>query len=476
MEFLNDRIGILLKYGKVLGSLTKRFFYVDNSGNLYYTEDEKISKKFIESNTFKDQNFINIISPISKIINLTDCSVSAIKQFLDDKFNLKGRSYFELYLKNRDYRTILIFSWSEEHIGFLRDYFLSLSNLNDINCLNDNFGKYDYDKNNLINSSDENLESEPNESNPIPSTEFNIGLNMQKSNQKIFEFADISSINAKLQDKNNLSKKKSISSDNSNFEANDEINCDDEFLKNRNKSKLNKLKSNYKNAQENLDILDTSENKKNILDDKDVNNNNVINAKNFSFKSDPIINLTEKSEKDITDNLCVKQNNLLLNKINSDFKKGIDNLNTRINADENYIDEIKNIGEYNTINNYKEMLKNKINHLNLEERNNVENLLNKLNGRFVNQIDWDKTFIKIVKPSQNDLEYEESWAKLENGSDYSGHVINFMPNGQGKEYRQDGIFYTGEFKNGKWHGQGVITNVNLDTFQGEFVNGCICGI
>ena len=161
------------------------------------------------------------------------------------------------------------------------------------------------------------------------------------------------------------------------------------------------------------------------------------------------------------------------NKINLDFKTGIDNLNNKLKADHTEKDEIKYLEEYSSNG---EILLNKIYRLNEDDKKNVEKILKKLNGKYVNQIDWEKNCLKIFKPSQNDYEYDETWAQLENGSDYSGHVINLMPNGYGKEYRKDGIFYSGEFRNGKWNGQGVITNVNLDTFQGEFINGCICGI
>lgn len=423
MEFLNDRIGVLLKYGKVLGSLTKRFFYIDNSGNLYYTNDESISNKFLETKNFKDQYLISLIAPISKKINLSDCSVSAIKQYLDDKFNLKGRSHFELFLKTRDYRTILVFSWTEEHINFLRDYFLSISNLNEMNLLNDQFGKYDSSDNalkNALNNHDAN--DNPNYfedatrnniiniDRSLDNSDFNMAKNKEKSTQKIFEFADVSG---------------------------------------------NQQANNFKN-----------------------NSNN-----NFSFKAIPDSSIKEISEV----NYLNKQRNTILNQ---EFKTGLDNLNKKLNTDLNHKDELKDMEDYNSYKSVKnnndnnninifnkaEAIKNKYYQLTFEEKKKVDVLLEKLNGRFVNQIDWDKPCIRLINPSGSEYEYEETWAQMENGSDYSGHVINFMPNGQGKEFRKDGIFYSGEFKNGKWHGQGVITNVDLDTFQGEFINGCICGI
>ena len=282
--------------------------------------------------------------------------------------------------------------------------------------------------------------------NNLDNSEFNMTKNKEKSTQKIFEFADISSnpnTNNGNNDNNNLEKK--------------EIQNNQAYFKNTENFIYEEKEEPNKNNNENP------------------NNKNDEN-KNFSFKAIPNYNLKDTKHKEDSESSFLNKQKNVINKINLDFKTGIDNLNTKMHSDENNIDEIKYMDDYNSVNNYAEVIKNKIYHLNLEEKRNVEELLNKLNGRYVNQIDWDKQYIKVLTPSQNDPEYEETWAQLENGSDYSGHIKNFMPNGQGKEYRKDGIFYTGEFRNGKWHGQGVITNVNLDTFQGEFVNGCICGI
>jgi hypothetical protein len=106
----------------------------------------------------------------------------------------------------------------------------------------------------------------------------------------------------------------------------------------------------------------------------------------------------------------------------------------------------------------------------------MESILNKLGGRFKNQIHWEKACIRIINPSSSSEIYDETWAELENGSNYSGPVKNGMPHGFGKEYRSDGCLYTGYFYNGKWHGSGTLTNETLDSFQGEFIDGCICGI
>jgi len=437
MEFLNDRIGILLKYGKVLGSLTKRFFYIDNCGNLYYTTEEGISKKFLESKNFKDENFINIIAPLSKKINLSECSVSPIKQYLEDKFNLKGRSYFELYLKTRDYRTILIFAWTEDSINYLREYFVSISNIDEMNSLNDQFGKYDSnDKkgSNSFNKIESGIKTIDNDNynriniSCFENSEFNMTRNKEKSTQKIFEFAEVTAID------NN-----------------------------------EKYETNEKERNINLENIKTD------------NFNNEINNKNFSFKAIPCPLVKDFEEGSIiknSENKFLNNNNQknVINRINKDFKTEIDHLNSKLHAEQNNLDEANLMDDYNSANVYAEALKNKIYHLSNDDKKFVDDLLNKLNNTFVNQVDWDKPFIKLINPSQDVFEYQETLAQMENGSDYSGHVMNSMPNGLGKEFRKDGICYHGEFKNGKWHGQGVITNVYLDMYQGEFINGCICGI
>lgn len=106
----------------------------------------------------------------------------------------------------------------------------------------------------------------------------------------------------------------------------------------------------------------------------------------------------------------------------------------------------------------------------------MEEVITKLEGKFVNQDGWDKETIRVINPTSDKDEYEETWVKLENGSDFTGQVKNGMPHGKGKEYRKDGLIYTGNFYQGKWHGKGHITNINLDNYQGEFIDGCICGI
>jgi hypothetical protein len=106
----------------------------------------------------------------------------------------------------------------------------------------------------------------------------------------------------------------------------------------------------------------------------------------------------------------------------------------------------------------------------------MDDVLVKLEGKFVNQNNWQREFVKIVNPSSSDESYVEELAHLDNGSTYSGQVKNGMPHGMGKEFRQDGGLYSGSFYQGKWHGFGTITNENLDSYSGEYIDGCICGI
>ena len=96
----------------------------------------------------------------------------------------------------------------------------------------------------------------------------------------------------------------------------------------------------------------------------------------------------------------------------------------------------------------------------------------------INQKYCERKEICVTNPTKpnNPIAYEETLVKLENGSQYSGIVKNGMPNGFGKEYRQDGFLYSGYFRNGKWQGPGTITTDTLDVYHGEFINGYFCGI
>ena len=70
------------------------------------------------------------------------------------------------------------------------------------------------------------------------------------------------------------------------------------------------------------------------------------------------------------------------------------------------------------------------------------------------QIGNEKEKITILNPTMKNqnTQYEEINADLDNGSKYSGKVINGCPNGKGVEYRKDGCNYQGHFLNGKWQG------------------------
>jgi hypothetical protein len=260
MNIVSDRIGIILKYGKYLGSLIKRYFYIDNDGNLHYTERENAIQAILEETEYDDSKFIKIFSTHNKKLNLKGSYISPIKIYLSEPY--QGRSYIELISDNR---TIILFSWKDEDIGQLREYIASF---------NDNV-----------------IETE---------------MNFKEAESFVL-----------------VSKKSSLSGD--------------------------------------------------------------------------------------------------------------------IKYMESLIDK-------------------------------------KLKNKFVNQNNWQMKYIKVKNPTCADEEYEETWIELDNGSNYSGPVRHGMPHGIGKEYRPDGVLYTGSFFEGKWHGFGTLTLVTLDTYSGEFINGCICGI
>jgi hypothetical protein len=230
--------------------------------------------------------------PVSKTINLNDCSLSAIKPYLDSKYDLQGKSYFELYIKSRDYRSILLFGWKEEFTQPLYEYVTS----------------------------------------------------------------------------------------------------------------FRELQSEIADGEKELKVF-------------------IAN---------------ESSTLNTMENFLAEKNNF-----NTEYQTNKKNQNMNIfQRDQKYMSEI----------------------------------ISKLEGKFINQKNWEKDCIKVINQTSNEIEYEEAWVELENGSNYSGPVKNGMPHGYGKEYRPDGSLYTGYFFEGKWHGPGTITNETLDTYNGEFIDGCICGI
>jgi hypothetical protein len=295
MDILADRIGIILKHGKIMGGLTKRYFFIDNKGNMLYTDKESIIQELLKNKIYDDQKFISLFTSKEKIIKIPNCSASSIKPFLENKFDLQGRSFFELYDKDHNFRNIIVFAWKEEYTSLLHLYVKSFEEI-----------KNDFEEKEFQNFTESNM----------------------------------------------------LKGENNNF------------------TRLISLES----AGEN--------------------------------------NLFEKNEKQAT-------KNIFSNAKNKKF---------------------------------------------------MEKVLKKLEGKFVNQNGWEKDKIKILNPTSDLEEYEEVWVELENGSNYSGQVKNGMPHGYGKEYRTDGSLYAGYFYEGKWQGVGTITTETLDTYHGEFIDGCICGI
>lgn len=113
------------------------------------------------------------------------------------------------------------------------------------------------------------------------------------------------------------------------------------------------------------------------------------------------------------------------------------------------------------------------------DEKSAEDVLVRLGGKLVNQKDWTKKVIRSIDSKEDPSGQEvinEEFATLENGSTYSGPIKGGMPFGIGKEFRQDGNLYQGNFLEGKWHGEGTITNANLETYKAEFIDGCISGI
>ncbi len=253
---LSDRIGILLKYGKFIGSLMRRYFYIDNNGYLHYTESENAILTLNIQSNYEDKEFVKMF-PKDKYINLNNsCFRSGIKPYLEKNYNLQNRSFIELTTEEGN--MLMLFPYLESNIQFLFEYISTFQN-------------------------------------------------------------------------------------------------------------------------------------KHILD----------------------------------------ENIMILNK------------KTSIEAETRHIE------------------------------NRTESIFK---GKYVNQNNWQLKYIRVVNPTSAEEEYEETWIELENGSNYSGPVKRGMPHGFGKEYRPDGTLYTGYFYEGKWHGFGTLTFDTLDTFSGEFINGCICGI
>ena len=69
----------------------------------------------------------------------------------------------------------------------------------------------------------------------------------------------------------------------------------------------------------------------------------------------------------------------------------------------------------------------------------------------------DPLILKVVKSNKDQEERK-----------YVGEMINGKPNGLGTETFENGNTYSGQWKNGKFHGQGIYTNnIYGQTFEGE---------
>lgn len=71
---------------------------------------------------------------------------------------------------------------------------------------------------------------------------------------------------------------------------------------------------------------------------------------------------------------------------------------------------------------------------------------------------------------------ENKLVKLNNGSLYAGTLKGKRPEGNGKEFLEDGTSYVGAFKNGFWHGVGYLVDSENYICYGEFLNGRVVGI
>lgn len=67
---------------------------------------------------------------------------------------------------------------------------------------------------------------------------------------------------------------------------------------------------------------------------------------------------------------------------------------------------------------------------------------------------------------------------LPNGHIYCGELdINGLPHSDsGREFKQDGTVYFGSFREGAWHGAGVLISPRLDMEYAEFCDGSLAGL
>lgn len=106
------------------------------------------------------------------------------------------------------------------------------------------------------------------------------------------------------------------------------------------------------------------------------------------------------------------------------------------------------------------------------------------------EIDWREIEDNVeVKPKEmihededekaegnNDESSENKLVKLNNGSLYAGTIKNNKPDGNGKEFLEDGTSYVGSFKEGYWHGVGYLVDSENYICYGEFLKGRVVGI
>ena len=106
------------------------------------------------------------------------------------------------------------------------------------------------------------------------------------------------------------------------------------------------------------------------------------------------------------------------------------------------------------------------------------------NGNFVNDVYEGKGKLKLKTKDEDDLYYE---GEFKNGKKhgegkifdkynkiiYDGHFVDDEYEGENEKHLfEDGGYYLGQFKNGKCHGKGVIYDENNEVvYEGDFING-----
>jgi len=70
----------------------------------------------------------------------------------------------------------------------------------------------------------------------------------------------------------------------------------------------------------------------------------------------------------------------------------------------------------------------------------------------------------------------EKIVKLNNGSLYTGQVLDGYPHGTGKEFMANGNSFVGQFKAGFWHGHGYLVDKDNHSFDADFYEGRLIGI